>query len=178
MFFRVIRQIRVQKVFFLPHTTYIALGTNLGDRQANLQAALSVLPPQVRVTGQSHIYETEPWGYADQPAFLNMVIRAETELTPDALLSHLKGLEQTLGRQPGFRNGPRIIDLDILFYDDLVLETPPLVIPHPRLHERSFVLVPMADLDPDHIHPVIGETIWMMLTNVDIGGIRLFAKTE
>lgn len=162
----------------MPHTTYIALGTNLGDRQANLQAALAALPPQVLVTAQSHIYETEPWGYADQPAFLNMVIRAETELAPEALLSFLKGLEQTLGREPGPRYGPRKIDLDILFYDDLVLDSPPLVIPHPRLHERPFVLIPLADVDPDHIHPVIGETTWMMLTTVELRGIKLFSKTK
>jgi len=156
------------------HIVYIALGTNLGDRRANLRGALARFAPQVVVGAESHIYETAPWGYADQPAFLNMVVEAETSLEPDALLAFLKQIEQEMGREATFRNGPRLIDLDILFYDDLVLDSPPLVIPHPRLHERAFVLVPLADVAPDSLHPVLGETVLGLLMKIELGGIARF----
>jgi len=157
----------------MSHTVYLALGTNLGDRSANLQAAITSLAPGVGVVQESPIYETPPWGYEDQPAFLNMVLRAETELSPQELLSHLKKLETELGRRQSFRWGPRLIDLDILFYDDLVLDTPPLVIPHPRLHERAFVLVPLADIAPDFHHPVLHMTIQQLKDKVgDKGMVR------
>ncbi len=147
----------------MSHVIYLALGTNLGDRPANLRAAIVALAPQVRVTAESRIYETEPWGFTEQPSFLNMAIRAETDLPPAELLAFLKRLESDLGRVPTFRNGPRLIDIDILFYDDLILDTPPLVIPHPRLHERDFVLVPLADLAPDLIHPILNQSIRALL---------------
>lgn len=147
----------------MPQTIYLALGTNLGDRLANLRAAIAALAPQVRVEAESRIYETPPWGFLDQPAFLNMAVRAQTDLPPADLLTFLKQLESELGRVPTFRNGPRLIDIDILFYDDLVLNTPPLVIPHPRLHERDFVLVPLADIAPDFIHPVLHQSIRTLL---------------
>ncbi len=158
------------------HTTYLALGTNLGDRPRNLAAALQALPPLVSVTAESAIYETPPWGYADQPAFLNMAVKAETELPPQELLAHLKQIEASLGREKTFANGPRLIDLDILFYDNLVLESPPLVIPHPRLHERAFVLLPLADLNPELVHPKLGWFVWEMLLQCDITGIKLFSQ--
>lgn len=156
------------------HTVFIALGTNLGDRQANLRAALDGLAPQVKLLAESALYETEPWGFADQPAFLNMVLHAATDLAPLALLEHLKTLESSLGRMPSFRNGPRLIDLDILFYDDLILETPALTIPHPRLHERAFVLVPLADLAPQLIHPVLGRSVAQLSEAVDRRGVNRF----
>ncbi|GAB4482128.1 MAG: 2-amino-4-hydroxy-6-hydroxymethyldihydropteridine diphosphokinase [Anaerolineales bacterium] len=159
-------------------TVYLALGSNLGDRLANLRAALAALPPAARVLDTSHIYETAPWGYAEQPNFFNMAARLETELSPQALLDFLKGLESRLGRIPNFQNGPRLIDLDLLFYDDLVLNTPPLVIPHPRLHERAFVLIPLADLAPDLVHPVLGETIWRLLGNVSLKDIHKAVISE
>jgi 2-amino-4-hydroxy-6-hydroxymethyldihydropteridine diphosphokinase len=158
----------------MQHIAYIALGTNLGDRSANLRAALEAFPPDVRVLAESHVYETPPWGYADQPAFLNMAVRAETDLEPEALLGYLKQLEAQLGREPSFRNGPRRIDLDILFYDDLVLDESSLSIPHPRLHERAFVLVPLADLAPDLRHPVLGQTVREMLATNDSAGISQY----
>ncbi len=158
----------------MAHSVFIALGANLGDRLANLQAALRAFPPAVSVELKSAAYETEPWGYADQPAFLNMVVRAATDLSPADLLRYLKNREDSLGRKPSFQNGPRLIDLDILFYDDLVLDTPPLVIPHPRLHERAFVLVPLAEIAPRLVHPVLGRSVSQLLAQVDQNGVRLF----
>ena len=154
------------------HTIYLALGTNLGDRFANLRSAIAALPSHVRVLMESPIYETLPWGYTDQPAFLNMALKARTYLTPLALLSHLKHLETELGRTPTFHYGPRQIDIDILFYDNLVIETSGLVIPHPRLHERGFVLVPLADIAPDLCHPILDKTIHELLTSCDTTGIK------
>jgi 2-amino-4-hydroxy-6-hydroxymethyldihydropteridine diphosphokinase len=155
----------------MEHTVYIALGTNLGDRLANLHAALRSLPTAVTVIDESPVYETPPWGYEDQPAFLNMVVKTETELEPEALLTYLKQIEAELGREKSVRWGPRLIDLDILFYDDLVIDTPPLVIPHPRLHERAFVLVPLANIAPNLNHPVLHKKIRGLLTEIDTQGI-------
>lgn len=155
--------------------TYLALGANLGDRLANLRAALDALLPAVRVLAESRPYETPPWGYTDQPAFLNMALKGETALPPETLLAHLKNIEARLGRVPTFRYGPRQIDIDILFYDDLILETPAMTIPHPRLHERAFVLVPLAEIAPDLRHPVLGKTVTELLATVDTTGIAPFS---
>jgi len=152
----------------MSHEIYLALGTNLGDRFANLRAAIAALAPQAHVLAESRIYETPPWGFLDQPAFLNMALRAETNLPPADLLAFLKQLETDLGRQPTFRNGPRLIDIDILFYDDLILTTPPLVIPHPRLHERNFVLVPLADIAPDFVHPILRQPVRALLHTLSL----------
>ncbi|MDI6697234.1 MAG: 2-amino-4-hydroxy-6-hydroxymethyldihydropteridine diphosphokinase [Anaerolineales bacterium] len=157
---------------------YLALGSNLGDRLANLQAAQKALPPTVRVLAASPVYETPPWGYADQPAFLNQVIQVETDLEPFDLLKMLKSLETQLGRTPGPRYGPRLIDLDILFYDDLVFDAPGLTLPHPRIEERAFVLTPLADLAPDLRHPVSGLTIQGMLQRVDRRGIQRYEPQD
>jgi 2-amino-4-hydroxy-6-hydroxymethyldihydropteridine diphosphokinase len=155
----------------MKHIIYLALGTNLGDRVANLQATLIAMPPSILIRNSSPIYETPPWGVIDQPAFLNMVIQAETSLEPLPLLEHLKQIETELGRRPTVRWGPRLIDIDILFYDDLVLELPGVTIPHPRLHERAFVLVPLADIAPDFIHPVLVNTISNLLKEIGEEGI-------
>jgi len=155
----------------MKHTVYIALGTNLGHRKSNLQAAMDAMPPEINIMAESHIYETPPWGYEDQPAFLNMVVKAETSLKPEALLKYLKQLEGKLGRESNFRWGPRLIDLDILFYDDLVIDTPPLVIPHPRLHKRGFVLVPLMDVAPEITHPVLQRKVNELLSESDTEGI-------
>lgn len=157
------------------HTIYIALGTNLGDRPANLRAALRALPTAVTIIEESPVYETPPWGYKDQPAFLNMVIKAETDLEPESLLKYLKQLEAELGREQNFRWGPRLIDLDILFYDDLAIDTPPLVIPHPRLHERAFVLVPLMDIAPNFVHPKIQKQINELASEIDTQGITRYS---
>lgn len=158
----------------MEHIAYIALGSNLGNRLANLKNALANFPPQMEVKKKSPIYETPPWGYADQPAFLNQVVTVKTYLEADALLAHLKRLETVLGREPSFENGPRIIDLDILFYDDLILDQPPLTLPHPRLHQRAFVLVPLNDIAPNLVHPVFKQPIGELLLNVDRLNINKF----
>jgi 2-amino-4-hydroxy-6-hydroxymethyldihydropteridine diphosphokinase len=150
---------------------YIALGSNLGDRAANLREAIRRLPPLVTVLAQSPVYRTKPWGYTDQPDFLNQVIFAETACTPEALLAHLKEIEITVGRTPTFRYGPRVVDLDILFFGDLTVSLPDLEIPHPRLHERAFVLVPLNDLNPGLRHPVTNQTVGEMLAQVDASGV-------
>ena len=150
---------------------YLALGSNIGDRRDNLRRAVTALAPEVRVVAQSPIYETPAWGYENQPAFLNMALEGETALPPESLLAYVKRLETELGRTPSFHWGPRLIDIDILFYDDLVLNAPDLAIPHPRLHERSFVLVPLNNLAPSLVHPVLGQTIAQLLASVDTAGI-------
>jgi 2-amino-4-hydroxy-6-hydroxymethyldihydropteridine diphosphokinase len=153
----------------------LALGTNLGDRLANLQAAYEGLPPAVTPTASSPVYETPPWGVTDQPAFLNCVVRGLTALPPLALLDYLKALEVTLGRRPGVRYGPRLIDIDILLYGDQIVNTPRLQIPHPRLTERAFVLVPLAALAPDDHLPQDTRPFYELRDALDGQGIHNFA---
>ncbi len=152
---------------------FLGLGTNLGDRARNLARARSLLPPQVVIRAASPIYETEPWGLKEQPRFLNQVLQVHTELAPQALLAYLKAIERRMGRDfQQVRYGPRVIDLDILAYEDLVLMTPQLVIPHPRLAQRAFVLVPWADIAPQWRHPLTGQTLAAMLAQVDTTAVR------
>ena len=156
----------------------LALGTNLGERLQNLRAALHAMPPEVIPLRVSSVYETPPWGITDQPAFLNMVVEADTSLTPSDLLSFLKTLEVRLGRVQAARYGPRLIDLDILFYGEQIIQQPGLQIPHPRLAERAFVLVPLAEIAPDFIHPQLGETVAALLSRVDTSGIHPYPIPE
>lgn len=139
--------------------TYLALGTNLGDRAQNVRRALAALAPHFAVQAVSALYETEPAYLLDQPRFLNLAARATTELPPLAALRVLKQIENKLGRVAGQRFGPRLIDLDLLLYDAVVLETDELTVPHPRLHERAFVLVPLAEIAPEVVHPTLGLTL-------------------
>jgi 2-amino-4-hydroxy-6-hydroxymethyldihydropteridine diphosphokinase len=138
---------------------YLALGSNVGDRKANLRTALEQLPPHVFVEHCSAVYETEPAYVVDQERFLNMVVEAQTPLPPHDLLRWIKTIEQQVGRTTTFRYGPRVVDLDILLYDNLELDTPDLTIPHPRMAERAFVLVPLAELAPDLILPQQTTTV-------------------
>lgn len=158
----------------MTHIVYLSLGSNLGDRLTNLRNAISNISPKVKSLSQSSIYETAPWGYSDQPDFLNQVIKAETDLDPLGLLAFVKEIEVSMGRRETFRFGPRLIDIDILFYDDLVLDTPQLTIPHTRIPERAFVLVPLAEIAPDLCHPVLKKTIQQLILDVDSGSSKLF----
>lgn len=150
---------------------FLALGSNLGDRLHNLQQAIFRLPPAVLPLRSSQVYETPPWGIEDQPRFLNMVIETATALPPLDLLNYLKMLEKQMGRVEGIRYGPRLIDMDILFYENQVLSEEQLQIPHPRLHERSFVLLPLNDLIPSFQHPLLKESIASLLKTSDLKGI-------
>ncbi|MDD5368940.1 MAG: 2-amino-4-hydroxy-6-hydroxymethyldihydropteridine diphosphokinase [Anaerolineaceae bacterium] len=156
----------------MPHTIYLSLGTNLGDRVANLQAAREGLAPAVRMAAESTIYETAPWGYTDQPAFLNQAVQAETELSPRELLTYLKNLEHRMGREPSFPYGPRLIDIDILLYDNLVTSSPRITIPHPHLAERAFVLAPLAELAPELDVPGLGKSVKELAAAVDASGVK------
>ena len=129
----------------------IGIGTNIGDRYTNIKNAVSALElvPGVSVIRESAVYETEPWGYTDQDGFYNNVIEVETEKSPQALLGICLGIEAGMGRIREFKYGPRVIDLDLLFYEDRVLDTEELKLPHPLIGERDFVLVPLAELFPD-----------------------------
>lgn len=153
------------------HTVYLALGSNVGNRAANLKAAIAALPPQMEVKAKSRVYETPPWGYTNQEKFLNQVVKARTYLEPEPLLKHLKRLEVALGRVPTFQYGPRLIDIDILLYDDLVFDSADLKIPHPQMHERGFVLLPLMDIAPDLVHPVKKQTIRQLIAFCDVSGI-------
>jgi 2-amino-4-hydroxy-6-hydroxymethyldihydropteridine diphosphokinase len=148
-------------------TIYLGLGSNLGDRQSNLERAIKFLMANVKICRLSPVYNTAPVGNTKQPRFLNMVCKGETFLSPEKLLEFVKGIEIKMGRKPGPHNSPRPIDIDILFYDKLVMESPSLIIPHPRLNERVFVLAPFSDIAPRMKHPVTGKTIIRMLRELN-----------
>ncbi len=147
-------------------TAYLGLGSNLGDRMENLERGVEFLRGAMQILEVSPIYETEPVGYTEQPEFLNCVCKGESALSPLELLALAKDAEAALGREPTFRNGPRTLDVDILFYGDAVVSEPGLEVPHPRLAERGFVLVPLADVAPNLKHPVSGTTVREMLEHL------------
>jgi len=140
-------------------SAYLCLGSNLGDRERNLTQALELLSPKAKLEKLSSIYETEPVDYGEQPFFLNLVCRVAVRLNPEELLRLAKDIETTMGRIPSFPNAPRPIDIDILFYDDKIIKTQNLTIPHPRLTERAFVLIPLAEIAPELVHPELGKSI-------------------
>ena len=171
-------------------TAYLGLGSNLGERRENLERAAELLfrsPSEaldhgrlkshghLRLLRSSSVYETAPWGYANQPDFLNCVLEVETGLTPDRLLDITQGVEREMGREWSLRYGPRVIDLDILFYGAIIIEQANLQIPHPRLHQRAFVLAPLAELAPELTHPVLGLTTQELTDKVDgKGGVKFW----
>ena len=145
----------------------LGLGTNLGDRCANLRAAIAALADIGSVECVSRVYESEPYGYADQPPFLNMAVTLRTGLAPETLLGAVKSLEVRIGRAPTHHMGPRVIDIDILFYDDIQLDAPGLHIPHQGVMERAFVLAPLLDLDIALRHPATGQLLADRLSAMD-----------
>jgi len=152
---------------------FIGLGSNLGDREKALNDARIKMRSQFRLVDQSNIYETPAWGYENQPHFLNQAIKVQTSLSPINTLKTLKQIEKEMGRKPSFRYGPRVIDLDILFFNDEIIKIEKvLTIPHPELVNRGFVLMPLLDIAADMIHPVEQKTISDLAKNVDAIGIR------
>jgi len=158
---------------------YLSLGTNLGDRHANLQSAIGLLGAEtevasgigithdIKITAVSPVYQTAPWGLTDQPDFLNLCVAADTDLSPDDLLTRFKTIETELGRVASHRWGPRLIDIDILFYDDLVMQDEELTIPHASIANRAFVLAPLADIAADFLHPQTRVSVQTMLDAID-----------
>ena len=156
------------------HRVYLGLGSNLGNRKSNLEESIRQIGEFATVKKSSSIYETEPWGLKDQPKFLNQVIFMESTLKPNELLLRLKKIEQQMGRKKSIRFGPRLIDVDILFYADHIMNTPELTIPHPHLTERAFVLVPLAEIAPKLVHPLYHKTIKVLLQDIDQSSVLLF----
>ena len=161
------------------HIVYLSLGSNVGDRETNLHAAIAALTPAgVCVDRVSSIYETEPVDYQDQPWFLNCVVEAETDMEPRALLQALRAIESQMGSKKEFAKGPRKIDLDILLYGSETIDAPELRVPHPRLHLRRFVLTPLAEIAPSLKHPTWNATAAQLLAqSSDKSVVKLFSPS-
>lgn len=158
-------------------TVYIALGSNLGDRAEFLYRARQLLSEFITEMHCSRLYETPPWGVLEQPLFLNQVLRGDTTLPPLKLLDSLKNIEKHLGRKTTLRFGPRVIDLDILLYGERVIRSARLQVPHPRMLERAFVMLPLAELSPDLIIPGSGKSVNQVLSSLDTTGISLYPSS-
>ena len=148
-------------------TVYISLGSNLGDRLGYLYQALDLMKQQLHFEQASFLYETDPVGVTDQNLFLNIVTKWTTEYSPQDLLEIFEKIMKDMGRMRTEKWGPRIIDIDILLYDDLVITTDTLIVPHPRMHERSFVLVPLCDIDPKLVHPLLRKSMQTLLQELN-----------
>jgi 2-amino-4-hydroxy-6-hydroxymethyldihydropteridine diphosphokinase len=150
------------------HIAYIGIGSNLGDKIAHCEKAISEILKidQHKLLGRSSFFNTRPIGYTAQDWFVNSVIKIETDLEPIDLYRMLKTIETRLGRKETFRGGPRVIDLDLLLFDDRRIETEELQVPHPRFHERQFVLIPLSEIDPNLIHPILKKTVGELLEEI------------
>ena len=157
-----------------PITVYLGLGSNMGNRKDNLDKGLELLSQRVKLGQTSSVYDTEPAGNAKQPRFLNLVCQIYTRLAPMELLTLVKGIESKLGRTPGEPDAPRPLDIDILFYGTQIINSPRLIIPHPRLIERDFVLVPLAEIAPDLVHPVTNQTTRELMEGLQKGTQGMF----
>ena len=163
----------------MKHTCYLSIGSNLKNRALNIKKSIINLEPFASILHESHVYETPPWGYSDKSYFLNVVVKIETSLSPFSLLDKLKFIEKKMGRQlkSNIVYQSRIIDLDILFFGNKLIETNDLIIPHPRLYDRKFVLVPLCEIDPDLLCPLTNKTILNLLKETrDQSEITIFKK--
>jgi 2-amino-4-hydroxy-6-hydroxymethyldihydropteridine diphosphokinase len=160
------------------HVAFVGLGSNLGDPEHSVRAALAALAASrgLRLTAASSLYRTAPVGHAAQPDFVNAVARLSTDLTPQALLAVLLGMEIGFGRERSFRNAPRTLDLDLLLYDARVIDEPGLTLPHPRMHERAFVLAPLAEIEPEREIPGRGPAVALLARCGDQPIVRLTAR--
>jgi 2-amino-4-hydroxy-6-hydroxymethyldihydropteridine diphosphokinase len=159
------------------HIAYISVGSNIGDKLVNCQNGITSLAKagRSRILAQSHIYVTEPVDYEDQDWFINMAVKLETSLDPFQLLDHVENIQQAAGRiQDPIRFGPRILDLDIILFDERIIESERLVIPHPRMHKRRFVLKPICDIDPCIIHPLLKQEMQYLLKRLGDENQKVF----
>lgn len=157
----------------MTHKVYLGIGSNMGNRYEYLQKMVEKLKEFVDIQEYSAIYEAPPWGVKQQPSYLNACIAGKTELEPDALLAAAHKIERDLGREKTFRWGPHCADIDILFYDDLVLESPHLTIPHPMMHERAFTLYPLSDIAGDFTHPKLQKTVKELRDSIPPEGVEV-----
>jgi 2-amino-4-hydroxy-6-hydroxymethyldihydropteridine diphosphokinase len=156
-------------------TAFLGLGSNLGEREEHLREGVRLLCDSLKLIQVSSVYETEPWGYTDQPPFLNLVCEIETDQTSHQVLKVSKKVERQMGRSPTFRYGPRVLDIDILLYGDQVISTVSLTVPHPGMAERAFVLVPLAEIAATRVHPVLRLSVGELLAQAPgVDGVRLF----
>jgi 2-amino-4-hydroxy-6-hydroxymethyldihydropteridine diphosphokinase len=147
----------------MPNLVYLSLGSNVGDREAQLQGALAKLATVGRVVATSSLYETEPVEFTQQPWFLNCALALESDKTPQQLMAAILRIEEEMGRRRVQKKGPRAIDIDILLFDDTILHSEELTIPHPAMHERRFVLEPLAEIAPNALHPALKKTVRELL---------------
>ncbi len=160
-------------------TAYLGLGANLGDREAVINQAVELLSQNIEILAVSSLYETAPVGFTHQPYFLNAALKANTAFSPRELLNFTQSVERRLGRERTQPWGPRTVDLDLLLYDDLVLEEPDLIIPHPRLHQRAFVLIPLCEIEPLLLHPVVKKSVCLLLKeNCGQQSVHLFSPLK
>jgi 2-amino-4-hydroxy-6-hydroxymethyldihydropteridine diphosphokinase len=155
----------------MAHLVYLSLGSNVGDREAQLQEARAKLAAVGRVVAESSFYETEPVEFTQQPWFLNCVLALETSKTPQELIAAVLRIEVEMGRRRMQKKGPRTIDIDILLFDDTIVDSEELTIPHPTMHERRFVLEPLAEIAPELLHPVLKKTIRELLDSLPPGQV-------